>query len=115
MRIVIELDGDGRGDVHLEPTARAVSTASGPPTPADDGGAGPSAGTAGAGADVLVVGTDAGPPPDWLLAAVGAAESAGADDALGSAEHGDGFVADAGAGPGAGAPPTTADTPGAPT
>ena len=112
MRIVIELEG-GDGDVHVEPTARGAPAASSHPAAADDGGAGPSADRPGAEAADAVVATDAGPPPDWLLDAVGAAESAGTRDGPGPDEPGDGPAADAGAGPGAS--PTTPDAPGAPT
>ena len=100
MRIVIDIT-DGPGDVHLEPGARSAEGSSPvPEAAAVDGGVGPAIGTPGTeGGEVAVI-TDGGPPPEWLLDAVAAAESAGVQLALGPAESDNGFAADAGAGPG---------------
>jgi hypothetical protein len=96
MRIMIELDG-GSGDGSVAPGANAAGTTDAADA---DGGAGPGDLTpATAGGDVVVV-TDGGPPPDWLLDAVAAAESAGPRAALIPAGPDDGLAADAGAGPG---------------
>lgn len=99
MRIVIEIDG-------VQGTAMT-----GPDTPGIDGetdevafdaGTGPSQGTDGTAGTAASVVTDSGPPPDWLLEAVAAAEAAGFQTGLaGAADADNGPSKDAGAGPSA--------------
>lgn len=99
MRVVIDIT-DGSGDVpsehDLSGTAESSTVLEGATT---DGGAGPDVGTPGAeGGDGAVI-TDSGPPPEWLLDAVAAAESAGVQAQYGQTEPDDGAAADAGSGP----------------
>jgi len=98
MRIVIETSEDveaGRVEPAREVAQGAADSA------VSDGGAGPAAATTGSGRDGQPAG-DVGPPPDWLLDAVGAAEAAGVQVPLAPASDIDGALAsDAGAGPAA--------------
>ena len=96
MRIVLDISG-GPDDVHVD-TATAQATAN----PSDaaaaaDGGAGPNAARPDS---IGSASGDVGPPPDWLLEAVGAAERAGSQTSLASFADLNGTEAsDAGAGP----------------
>lgn len=98
MRVVIEIDGLPVVTGPAAPGAEAVGAAAGE-APADAGGGpGDAGGTETAEAGVV---TDSGPPPDWLLEAVAAAEAEGRSTgpaAAGDAAEG---LGDAGAGPGA--------------
>jgi hypothetical protein len=97
MRIIIDIDGN-EGTVLTGPEAQ-----SGDPTRDDvtgDGGAGPAIGAIvgeGEGANVVV---DSGPPPDWLLQAVAAAEAGGVIAGISAPDASEGDQ-DAGIGPSA--------------
>jgi len=93
MRIVIETS-EGHGDVRLEPASDAADGA------IADGGAGPAWVTTGNGGGEDLPANDAGPPPDWLLEAVGAAQADGLQVPTGPVGDLDGTLAeDAGPGP----------------
>jgi hypothetical protein len=94
MRIVIEIDG-------VEGTAHATRSSDRHANASDealgDGGAGPDLRGSGA-PDADTADADSGPPPDWLLEAVAAAEAEGRDAATEGADT-DGQPGDAGPGP----------------
>ena len=98
MRIVIELDG------LQEPVVRGPSAPS-PGAPgaeaeeASDGGGGPNGVAGGSEAAEMAVVTDSGPPPEWLLEAVAAAEAAGHRTGPAAAADAGYGLGDAGAGP----------------
>jgi hypothetical protein len=101
MRIVIEIDGMQETALSGPPAAGPDAVGAAADDAASDGGAGPAGGAMGSEVAEAAVVTDSGPPPDWLLEAVAAAEAAGGRDAgLGEATGGGDGPGDAGAGPG---------------
>lgn len=98
MRIVIEVDSVQGMALNAPDTLEDRAT----DDVAVDAGSGPDQGTDGtAGAETTIV-TDSGPPPDWLLDEVAAAEAAGYPTAPADAADADnGLGNDAGPGPSA--------------
>ena len=76
MRIVLDISG--ADDVHVD-TAGIQAMTNPSDAAAADGGAGPNVASADS---IGSASGDVGPPPDWLLEAVGAAERAGSQTSL---------------------------------
>lgn len=96
MRIVLEIDG-------MRDTVISAPHAPGPDelAPAEDAATDAGGGPGGVAAGDATVVTDSGPPPDWLLEAVAAAEAEGRSTGPAAAAYTGDELGDAGAGPGA--------------
>jgi hypothetical protein len=101
MRIVLEIDGMREALISAPHAPGPDSVGAPTEDAAADGGAGPGGGASGAEAADATVVTDSGPPPNWLLEAVAAAEAEGRSTGPADAAYAGDGLGDAGAGPSA--------------